>query len=101
MGDGAGILQPVARSAAFKMVIPGGVSGVLIAFGAAATRMGNRSSDFEPWICLPFSRSQPLSFFPLRKIRNRQGRVRTIGIDIMAAGIIVCMWSAKEDIYCP
>lgn len=85
---------------AFKMVILGGVSGILIAFGAAATRMETGSFlDFELWICLPFLAVSSLSFFLLRKIRNRQAEYGIIGIDIMAAGIIVCMWSAKEDIY--
>lgn len=49
---------------AFKMVILGGVSGVLIAFGAAATRMETGSFlDFELWICLPFLAVSSLSFF--------------------------------------
>ena len=40
-----------------------------------------------------------MSFFLLRKIRSKQAEYGIIGIDIMAAGIIVCMWSAKDELY--
>lgn len=85
---------------ALKMIILGIVSGLLIAFGAAATRVESGSFlDFELWICLPFLAVSSLSFFLLRKIRSRQAEYGLIGIDFMAAGVIVCMWSAKDEIY--
>ena len=85
---------------AFKMVILGVASGVLIAFGAAATRVESGSFlDFELWICFPFLTDSSLSFFLLRKIRSRQAEYGIIGLDIMAAGIIICMWSAKDELY--
>ena len=85
---------------AFKMMILGVASGVLIAFGAAVTRVESGSFlDFEMWICFPFLAVSSLSFFLLRKIRSKQAEYGIIGIDIMAAGIIVCMWSAKDELY--
>lgn len=85
---------------ALKMIILGMASGILIAFGAAVTRVESGSFlDFELWICLPFLAVSSLSFFLLRKIRSRQAEYGLIGADLMAVGVIIWMWSVKDELY--
>ena len=75
---------------AFKMVILGGVSGILIAFGAAATRMETGSFlDFELWICLPFLAVSSLSFFLLRKEKQQTGMILLLILAALFGSLII------------